>query len=78
MQCAKNMKIFLCSSTGNPRDATAAREFVLKMFVNLNPDAEKPIYSHFTCATDTENIKFVFAAVKDSILQQHLKDYNLV
>ncbi|XP_028399541.1 guanine nucleotide-binding protein G(q) subunit alpha-like isoform X2 [Dendronephthya gigantea] len=63
---------------GEPRDAAAAREFVLKMFVNLNPDPEKPIYSHFTCATDTENIKFVFAAVKDSILQQHLKDYNLV
>merc|ERR1712193_51797 len=30
---------------------------------------EKIIYSHFTCATDTENIRFVFAAVKDTILQ---------
>lgn len=28
--------------------------------------------------TDTENIRFVFAAVKDTILQQNLKEYNLV
>ncbi|VDO59619.1 unnamed protein product [Onchocerca flexuosa] len=48
------------------------------MFVDLNPDADKIIYSHFTCATDTENIRFVFAAVKDTILQHNLKEYNLV
>ncbi|KAF0290234.1 Guanine nucleotide-binding protein G(q) subunit alpha [Amphibalanus amphitrite] len=63
---------------GPQRDAIAAREFILRMFVDLNPDAEKIIYSHFTCATDTENIRFVFAAVKDTILQLNLKEYNLV
>ncbi|XP_017797973.1 PREDICTED: guanine nucleotide-binding protein G(q) subunit alpha isoform X2 [Habropoda laboriosa] len=64
--------------TGPQKDALAAREFILKMFINLNPDVEKIIYSHFTCATDTENIKFVFAAVRDTILQNNLKEYNLV
>ncbi|CAH1994552.1 unnamed protein product [Acanthoscelides obtectus] len=63
---------------GPQRDAIAAREFILRMFVDLNPDSEKIIYSHFTCATDTENIKFVFAAVKDTILQSNLREYNLV
>uniref|UniRef100_UPI00358DDDA8 guanine nucleotide-binding protein subunit alpha-11 n=1 Tax=Myxine glutinosa TaxID=7769 RepID=UPI00358DDDA8 len=63
---------------GTQRDAQAAREFILKMFVDLNPDSDKIIYSHFTCATDTENIRFVFAAVKDTILQLNLKEYNLV
>lgn len=29
-------------------------------------------------AADTENIRFVFAAVKDTILQLNLKEYNLV
>ncbi|TRY54328.1 hypothetical protein DNTS_021304 [Danionella cerebrum] len=62
---------------GPHRDAHAAREFILRMFVDLNPDSEKIIYSHFTCATDTENIRFVFAAVKDTILQLTLKEYNL-
>nr|7TRY_A Chain A, Guanine nucleotide-binding protein subunit alpha-11 [Homo sapiens] len=63
---------------GPQRDAQAAREFILKMFVDLNPDSDKIIYSHFTCSTDTENIRFVFAAVKDTILQLNLKEYNLV
>jgi len=63
---------------GPQKDAQAAREYILKMFVDLNPDPDKIIYSHFTCATDTENIRFVFAAVKDTILQLNLKEYNLV
>jgi len=63
---------------GPKKDAQMAREFILRMFVDLNPDPDKIIYSHFTCATDTENIRFVFAAVKDTILQLNLKEYNLV
>lgn len=76
----KIMTIMFLSSliSGPQRDAQAAREFILKMFVDLNPDSDKIIYSHFTCATDTENIRFVFAAVKDTILQLNLKEYNLV
>ncbi|KAK8749685.1 hypothetical protein OTU49_015480, partial [Cherax quadricarinatus] len=62
---------------GPRKDAIAAREFILRMFVELNPDPEKIIYSHFTCATDTENIKLVFCAVKDTIMQNALKEYNL-
>ncbi len=38
-------------SLGPKRDAQAAREFILKMYVDLNPDSDKIIYSHFTCAT---------------------------
>ncbi|XP_033335549.2 G protein alpha q subunit isoform X7 [Megalopta genalis] len=63
---------------GPQNNAISAREFILGMFVDLNPDSEKIIYSHFTCATDTENIRFVFAAVRDTILQFNLKEYNLV
>lgn len=63
---------------GQQKDSISAREFILKMFVDLNPDPDKVIYSHFTCATDTENIRFVFAAVKDTILQLNLREYNLV
>ncbi|XP_076064345.1 G protein alpha q subunit isoform X5 [Oratosquilla oratoria] len=62
---------------GPQKDAISAREFILRMFVELNPDPEKIIYSHFTCATDTENIKLVFCAVKDTIMQNALKEYNL-
>lgn len=41
--------VAVCS--GPQRDPASAREFILKMFIELNPDPDKIIYSHFTCAT---------------------------
>ncbi|XP_059214242.1 guanine nucleotide-binding protein G(q) subunit alpha-like [Centropristis striata] len=63
---------------GPPRNVKAGQDFILDMFVSLNPNEKKIIYSHFTCATDTDNIRFVFSAVKDHILQINLEVYNLV
>lgn len=48
------------------------------MYQEQKPDKEKTLYAHFTCATDTENIRFVFVAVKDTILRHNLKEFNLV
>ncbi|XP_026177378.1 guanine nucleotide-binding protein subunit alpha-14 [Mastacembelus armatus] len=64
--------------TGPQQDPVAAQEFILKMYQEQNPDKEKTLYAHFTCATDTENIRFVFVAVKDTILRHNLKEFNLV
>lgn len=44
--------------------------------LNLRKDI-KEIYSHLTCATDTENVKFVFDAVTDIIIKENLKDCGL-
>jgi guanine nucleotide-binding protein G(i) subunit alpha len=38
----------------------------------------KTIYFHFTCATDTENIKFVFDSVTDVIIKSNLADCGLL
>merc|ERR1719259_1628577 len=62
---------------GEKHDDKAARQFVLEMYLAQNPDPERACSSHFTCATDTENIKLVFCAVKDTLLQNALKEYNL-
>ena len=40
--------IFNVFYLGPKRDPQAAREFILKMYVDLNPDNDKIIYSHFT------------------------------
>ncbi|KAM9394468.1 guanine nucleotide-binding protein subunit alpha-14-like [Pholidichthys leucotaenia] len=64
--------------TGPKQDPVAAQEFILKMYKEQNPDEDKKVYPHFTCATDTENIRFVFVAVKDTILRHNLKEFNLV
>ncbi|XP_016968887.2 G protein alpha q subunit-like isoform X1 [Drosophila rhopaloa] len=58
---------------GPKKDVKKAQDFILKMYV---PDDRK-IYSHFTCATSTDNIRFVFAAVKDTIVKAHLDAFNL-
>jgi len=58
-------------SGGNDYDA--ATRFITERFVELNKSEAKQIYPHLTCATDTNNIKFVFSAVKDIILQNNLR-----
>ena len=60
---------------GATKNAKAAREFVLRMFVDVNSNAERKIYSHFICPTDTESMRFIFAAVKDAILYRCELEY---
>ena len=47
---------------GGP-DYAAACDYILNRFVSLNQHETKQIYTHFTCATDTTQIRFVMAAV---------------
>ena len=37
----------------------------------------KRIFPHYTLATDTDNILKVFDAVRNTIMQGHLTDYNI-
>ncbi|KAJ2451213.1 guanine nucleotide-binding protein subunit alpha [Coemansia sp. RSA 2336] len=59
-------------------DADVASEYILKRFVSLNQSEAKHIYTHYTCATDTSQIKFVMAAVNDIIIQTNLRDCGLL
>jgi guanine nucleotide-binding protein G(i) subunit alpha len=55
-----------------------AGTYIQVQFENLNGrNNEKEIYTHFTCATDTNNIIFVFDAVTDVIIKNNLKDCGL-
>lgn len=77
-----NLSDYFPEYQGDPHNALEARDFILAMFRDNNRLVEneqpKPIYSHFTCATDTENILFVFNSVRDHILHTHLREFNLV
>lgn len=59
-------------------DYDSACEYILNRFVSLNQSDVKQIYTHFTCATDTTQIKFVMAAVNDIIIQTNLRDCGLM
>jgi len=59
---------------GPKEDDVPAREFFLAKFLAVNPDPDRGVYSHMTTAIDTENIKVVFCAVKDTIMQKALAE----
>lgn len=48
-------------------------EYFLGKFLEMNRQADKEIYHHVTCATDSENVSVVFNACKDIILKQNIK-----
>ncbi|WAR30147.1 GNAQ-like protein [Mya arenaria] len=53
IHCFENVtSIMFLVALSPKKDAQSAREFILRMFVDLNPDPDKIIYSHFTCATE--------------------------
>ena len=55
-----------------------AAAYIQLQFENLNKKKDtKEIYTHFTCATDTDNVQFVFDAVTDVIIKNNLKDCGL-
>ncbi|KAJ7279562.1 G-protein alpha subunit [Mycena rebaudengoi] len=62
--------------TGGP-DINKAAKYVLWRFMQENR-ARLSVYPHLTQATDTKNIRLVFAAVKETILQNALKDSGIL
>ncbi|KAI9260670.1 guanine nucleotide-binding protein subunit alpha [Phascolomyces articulosus] len=61
-----------------PETFDAASDYILNRFVSLNQSDSKQIYTHFTCATDTQQIRFVMAAVNDIIIQNNLREGGLL
>ncbi|GAA5802262.1 hypothetical protein HPULCUR_007725 [Helicostylum pulchrum] len=62
---------------GNTYDQ--ACQYLMEQFQALTVKcSDKRVYTHFTCATDTKQIKFVMAAVNDIILQSTLREVGLI
>ncbi|CAN9504544.1 unnamed protein product [Ophioblennius macclurei] len=63
--------------TGPKGDAESAKKFILSMYTERHAGHQRPLYAHYTCATDTENIRVVFDAVKDTLFRDNLDKFNL-
>uniref|UniRef100_A0A5S6R143 Guanine nucleotide-binding protein G(I) subunit alpha n=1 Tax=Trichuris muris TaxID=70415 RepID=A0A5S6R143_TRIMR len=64
--------------TGSNTYEEAAAYIQLKFeSLNKRSSGQKEIYTHFTCATDTNNIRFVFDAVTDIIVKDNLRQCGL-
>lgn len=71
------LKVCFPEYTGSNTYEEAAA-YIQLQFENLNKKRDtKEIYTHFTCATDTNNVQFVFDAVTDVIIKNNLKDCGL-
>ncbi|KAJ8372851.1 hypothetical protein AAFF_G00276240 [Aldrovandia affinis] len=62
---------------GDPHRLEDVQAYLVQCFNRKRRNRSKPLFHHFTTAIDTENIRFVFHAVKDTILQENLKDIML-
>lgn len=53
--------------------------YIEKQFLKKNKsEGTRHIYTHLTCATDTENIRVVFNAVQEIFLTTILSDYDML
>jgi hypothetical protein len=64
-------------SPSGPQEASKALEFLQAKFLTQNENKNKQIYTHLTCATDTEQINVVFNAVMDIVLHQMLEQVGM-
>ena len=73
----ENLFYFTCFFSG-PNTYEDAAAYIQMKFENLNKRKDaKEVYTHRTCATDTNNIAFVFDAITDIIIKNNLKDCGL-
>ncbi|XP_040041075.1 guanine nucleotide-binding protein subunit alpha-14 [Gasterosteus aculeatus] len=69
--------------TGNQRNPEDAKNYIRKLYEQQAANRDKreewkTLYPHFTCATDTSNIRKVFSDVKDTVLIKSLRDYGVI
>jgi len=55
-----------------------ASNYIRIQFESRNKTPSKQIYTHITCATDTENARHVINAVKDILIRRNLQDGGLL
>jgi len=53
-------------------------KYMKDVFESKNKNQHKQVYTHVTCATDTDNVAAVFNAVKDIIIRQSLGQAGLL
>lgn len=78
-----DLQKYFPSFTGKRQDPEDAKNYIRKLYEQqaINHDKReewKTLYPHFTCATDTSNIRHVFSDVKDTVLLKSLRDYGVI
>jgi len=80
LEAGKSIKVAFPDYDG-PNDFESSARFLEKTFTNVvdpTTGKQKEIYAHVTCATNTENVRVVFEAVRDFILNKALQGSGLI
>uniref|UniRef100_A0A8C1EKN2 Guanine nucleotide-binding protein subunit alpha n=1 Tax=Cyprinus carpio carpio TaxID=630221 RepID=A0A8C1EKN2_CYPCA len=76
-----DLKTYYPEFNGKRRDILDAMVFIRNLYkqkaVSFETKNSKNIYPHFTCATDTKNIRKVFSDVKEAVLVKALEDFGM-
>ncbi|MED6280145.1 hypothetical protein CHARACLAT_007835 [Characodon lateralis] len=78
LRSGRHLKIYLSCYEGADCDVDAAAHHVAAMFSSCNVAVSRPVYHHFTTATDTESMKGVFHVVIDQIIKENLASVQLL
>ena len=73
-----SLSLSLFPHPGADGDVDAAAHHITGMFSSCNDCPDKPVYHHFTTATDTANIQVVFDMVIDQIIRENLEAVQLL
>jgi len=75
----KKVSLSLCfpDYTGT-QNFEEASEYLTSQFTSRNKNTGKRIYTHITCATNTDNIAMVFNAIKDILIRASIRDTQLI
>ncbi|XP_035510994.1 guanine nucleotide-binding protein G(o) subunit alpha-like [Morone saxatilis] len=72
LHSGRHLRFYLSSYEGEDCDVEAAAHHITDTFSSCNSGPDKPVYHHFTTATDTTNIQVVFHMVIDQIIKENL------
>jgi len=73
----KTIDLRLCFPDYSGSSEESALQFITQKFLHLNRNIDRQIFSHVTCATDTQNIKIVMAGVRISIMKRAIQSVGI-
>ncbi|XP_029293938.1 guanine nucleotide-binding protein G(o) subunit alpha-like [Cottoperca gobio] len=72
LHSGRHLRLYLSSYKGADGDVDAAAHHITALFSSCNSSPDKPVYHHFTTATDTTNVQLVFHMVIDQVMKVNL------
>ncbi|XP_076609380.1 guanine nucleotide-binding protein G(o) subunit alpha-like [Chaetodon auriga] len=78
LHSGRHLRFYLSSYKGADGDVDAAAHHITAMFASCNSRPGKPVYHHFTTATDTANVQVVFHMVVEQIIKENLAAVQLL